>query len=161
MTAIFSGGGDELSLRSWPLTDGLTSNSVFALWLTFDPRRFLVSDWSSRFRAFAVEPLIKLISNFVATMHYGTSRVSLTFSHLSLHDDVIKLKHFLCYWPFVRGIHRSLVNSPHKGQWRGALMFSLICAWTNDWVNNRYPGDLRRHRAHWDVTVMGNGALFY
>ena len=39
-------------------------------------------------------------------------------------------KHFLCYWPFVQGIHWSLVNSPHKGQWRRALMFSLICALT-------------------------------
>ena len=45
------------------------------------------------------------------------------------HDDVIKWKHSPRYWPFVRGIHRSLVNSPHKGQWRGAMMFSLICAW--------------------------------
>ena len=36
--------------------------------------------------------------------------------------------HFPCYWPFVRGIHRSPVNSPHKGQWHGALLFSLICA---------------------------------
>ena len=42
------------------------------------------------------------------------------------HDDVIKWKHFPRYWPFVRGIPRSPVNSPHKGQWRGALMFSLI-----------------------------------
>ena len=33
-------------------------------------------------------------------------------------------------------------------------MFSLICAWTNDWANNRDAGDLRRHRAHYDVTVM-------
>ena len=46
-------------------------------------------------------------------------------------------KHFLCYWPFVRGIHRSLVDTPHKGQWHRALMFSLICAWTNGWANNR------------------------
>ena len=45
---------------------------------------------------------------------------------LQYHDDVIKWKHFSRYWPFVRGIHRSPVNSPHKGQWRGALMFSLI-----------------------------------
>ena len=45
-----------------------------------------------------------------------------------LHDDVIKWKHFPRYWPFVRGIHRSPVNSPHKGPWRGALMFSLNCA---------------------------------
>ena len=46
----------------------------------------------------------------------------------TIHDDVIKWKHFPRYWPFVRGIHGSPVNSPHKGQWRGALMFSLICA---------------------------------
>ena len=43
-----------------------------------------------------------------------------------IHDDVIEWKHFPRYWPFVRGIHRSPVNSPHKGQWRGALMLSLI-----------------------------------
>ena len=47
------------------------------------------------------------------------------------HDDVIKRKHLPRYWPFVRGIHWSLVNSPHKGKWRGALMISLICAWIN------------------------------
>ena len=48
------------------------------------------------------------------------------------HDDVIKWKQFPRNWTFVRGIHRSPVNSPHKGQWRGALMFSLICVWIND-----------------------------
>ena len=41
------------------------------------------------------------------------------------------------------------------GQWRGVLMFSLIYAWINGWANNREAGDLRRHRAHLDVTVMG------
>ena len=49
------------------------------------------------------------------------------------------------------------VNSPHKGQWRGALMFSLICVWINGWVNNRGAGDLRRHRGHYDVMVMFHG----
>ena len=58
------------------------------------------------------------------------------------------------YWPFVLGIHQSPVNSPNKGQWHGALMFSLICAWINGWINNREAGDLRRHRAHYDVNVM-------
>ena len=72
----------------------------------------------------------------------------------TLHDDVIKWKHFPRNWPFVRGIHRYPVNSPHKGQWRGALMFSVICVWINDWVNNREAGDLRRYRAHYDVIVM-------
>ena len=71
-----------------------------------------------------------------------------------IHEDVIRWKHFPRYWPCVRGIHRSPVNSPHKGQWRGALMFSLICAWINSWVNNREAGDLRRHSTHYDVSVM-------
>ena len=68
-------------------------------------------------------------------------------------DDVIKWEHFPCCWPFVRGIHRFPMNSPHKGQWHGALMFSLTCARMNDWVNNGKTGDLRRHRAHDDVIV--------
>ena len=71
-----------------------------------------------------------------------------------MHDDVIKWKHFPRYWPFVRGFHRSPVNYPHKGQWRGALMFALICAWINGWVNNGEAGDLRRHRTNYDVNVM-------
>ena len=83
-----------------------------------------------------------------------TEHITLVTSFLKTHDDVIKWKHFPRYWPFVRGIHRSPVNSPHKGQWRGALMFSLIYARINDWVNNREAGDLRRSRAHYDVTVM-------
>ena len=69
-------------------------------------------------------------------------------------DDVIKCKRFPRYWPFVRGIHRSPADSPHKGQWCVALMFSLICASTNGWANNRDAGDLKRHCAHYDVTIM-------
>ena len=64
------------------------------------------------------------------------------------HDDVIKWEHFLRHWPFVASEY------PHKSQWSGAFIFSLICAWTNGWVNIRYPGDLRRHQAHYDITVM-------
>ena len=71
-----------------------------------------------------------------------------------IYDDVIKWKHVPRYWPFAQGIHRSPVNSPHKGQWRGALMFPLICVWINSWVNNREAGDLRRYLGHYDVTVM-------
>ena len=77
-----------------------------------------------------------------------------SFWSLFYNDDVIKWKHVQRCWPFVRGIHRSPVNSPHKGQWRGALTFSLICAWINRWVNNGEDGDLRRYRTHYDVIVM-------
>ena len=85
---------------------------------------------------------------FVAWTNTGVFRVT------SEHDDVIKWKPFPRYWPFVRGIHRSPVNSPHKGQWRGALMFSLICARINGWVNNREAGDLIRYRAHYNVILI-------
>ena len=48
---------------------------------------------------------------------------------------------------------RSPVNYPHKGQWRGAFMFSWS-AWINGWVDNREPSDLRRHRAHCDDSIL-------
>ena len=70
-------------------------------------------------------------------------------SCLNPKHDVIKR-----YWPFVWEIHLSPVNSPYKGQWRGARMFSLICVWTNVWVNNRDAGDFWDHRTHYDVIVM-------
>ena len=78
-----------------------------------------------------------------------------------IHDDVIKWKHFPRYWPFVRWIHRAQVNSPHKGQWRGAFMFSSIFVWINGWINNREAGDLGRHRTHYAVIVMSSNNLFY
>ena len=54
----------------------------------------------------------------------------------------------------MRGIHRSPVDNPYKGQRHGALIFSLNWARTNGWANNRDAGEFRRHRAHYDVTVM-------
>ena len=96
-----------------------------------------------------------LCSCSMITTCHGQAR-----SPVNSHDDAIKWKYFPRYWPFTRGIHRSPVNSPHKGQWRGALMYSLICAWINDSANNREAGDLRRHRVHYDVIIMRNGQQF-
>ena len=102
----------------------------------------------------------------------STSRVKCSIIFMSCHkysyyatlihqdDDVIKWKHFSHCWPFAQGIHRSPVNFPHKGQWRGSLMLSLICVWTNGWVNNREAGDLRRYLAHYDVIVIEIDAIF-
>ena len=86
--------------------------------------------------------------------HHEWVGISMVNKDKTWYDDVIRWKHFPRYWPFVRGIHRSPVNSPHKGQWRGALTFSLICVWINGWVNNREAGDLRRYLAHYDVIVL-------
>ena len=65
-----------------------------------------------------------------------------------------QMEHFPRYWPSVRGIHRSPVNSSHKGQWRGPLIFSLMCAWIDGWVNNCEAGDSKRHHTRYDVTLM-------
>ena len=100
------------------------------------------------------------------TQEYGTILSPLEHSGLVIwyrkrkitnippHEDDIKWMHFPHYGPFVRGIHESRVNSHHKGQWCGALMSSLISVWTNGWANTWDAGDLRRHRAHYNVTVM-------
>ena len=61
-----------------------------------------------------------------------------------------KWKHFPRYWPFVRGIHRFPMNSPHKDQWRGTLIWARI----NGWVTDGEAGDLRCHRSHYYVIVM-------
>ena len=83
----------------------------------------------------------------------AAQRLAVSAGNKKRHDDVIKWKHFPRYWPFVWGIHRSPVNSPHKSQWRGVLMLTSICARINGWVNNCEAGDLRRNHAHYDVIV--------
>ena len=85
---------------------------------------------------------------------YSGSMIMASSTFQLKYYDVIKWKHFPRYWLFVRGIRRSPVNSPYKGQWRGALMFSLISIWISGWVNNHEAGDLRRYRVHYDVSVM-------
>ena len=60
----------------------------------------------------------------------------------------------LCYWPFVRGIHWSSMDSPHKRLAAQALIFSLMLAWTNCWTNMPVPGYLTRYDTH--VKVFAN-----
>ena len=92
------------------------------------------------------------MAKFVCTVIFHVqvtlvAQTTLKFVMTSSNGNIFRVTCPLC---------RELVNSPHKGQsqWRGALMFSLICAWANSWVNNRDAGDLRRYCAHYDVTVM-------
>ena len=59
----------------------------------------------------------------VITSTYADPLTHICVTQMGKHDDVIKWKRFPRYWPSVRGIHRSPVNSPHKGQWRGAFFF--------------------------------------
>ena len=114
--------------------------------------------------------------------------------HIMFRRTTKKISKLCIAAPFVMGIQKRLVESPHKRPtmllvltwWRYQMetfsamlalcagnspvngefptkrpvtpmfffMFSLICAWTNGWVNSQDAGDLRRHRAHYDVNVM-------
>ena len=83
-----------------------------------------------------------------------------TTSGATSDEKVVNMATFCFHWR-ARGVCQSYLNkirspvdSPHKGQLHGALMFSLICVCSNGWSNNRDAGHLRHHRAHYDVTVM-------
>ena len=78
----------------------------------------------------------------------GSSLVQVNVMMMSSNGNIFRATGPLC------GNSPVPVNSLDTGQWRGALMFSLICVWINGWVNNREAGDLRRHRGHYDVNVM-------
>ena len=93
------------------------------------------------------------LSNFMYMV--SLLRVTLTISgklHWHIHAMNHQIETFSALLALCAG--NSPVKTPHKGQWRGALMFSLICIWTSGWVNSRDAGNMRRHRADYDVTVM-------
>ena len=104
-------------------------------------RALLIANWTER----------KLAKSFSGPMSSKLAACSGFYLYMmtSSNGNIFRV-----YCSFVRGIHRRPVNSPHKGQWREALMFSLIFPWTNGWVDNRDAGDLRRHGAHYSVIVM-------
>ena len=133
-------------------TDGPISNVEFVRHMNVDMIYSLKAQ--NKFKWIVIDKIHKLHKSWNMSYvkpYYGIVHIG----NKKMHDDVIKWKHFPRYWPLVRGIHRSPVNSPHKDQWRGALMFSLIYVCIDGWVNNREAGDLRRYCAHYDVTVMG------
>ena len=103
----------------------------------------------SRLHVVHIEPH-HAVSSFAK---WGCFRVINSLWFWLIQDDVIK-------WIFSASLALCEGNPPapvefhYKGQWRRILMFTLICARTNDLANNRNAGELRRHRAHHDVTVM-------
>ena len=135
-----------MKLQNFPLSHLILWQHLYT---NFTLNMRLMCLWNSSWVYVFLEQIFRLILR----IHLSVS-VCLLALFFEPHDYVIKWKHFPRYWPFVRGIHRSPVNSLHKGQWRGALMFSLICVSINGWENNRDAGDLGSYRAHYDVIVM-------
>ena len=113
----------------------------------------LFMSWCQMFISILPSPLLSW-TGWAMLCHAETLYIQVLHCTIAYHDDVINWKLFRLTSPLCGEFTGHPVNSPHKGQWRRALMFSLICPWTNGWVNNRETGDLRRHRAHYDATVM-------
>ena len=85
-------------------------------------------------------------------MHNTASVQYRTILHPCISIVPFQRKHFARNWSFVWWIPRSPVNSPHRRQWRGALVFSLIFARTNSWANNGDAGDLLKTPwASWQI----------
>ena len=82
-----------------------------------------------------------------------TESVSMSWGHPVMHQCIM-MTSSNGNTSRVTGLLCGEFTGDHKGQWRGTLMFSWIYAWTKDWLNNRDPGDLRRHLAHYDVIAM-------
>ena len=88
----------------------------------------------------------------------GSKGIKLRNMIYTLFNTYISIPEILFLWlgqslsTYLHTLHCMMTS--HKGQWRGALMYTLICARINDWVNNREAGDWRRHRGHYDVNVM-------
>ena len=86
------------------------------------------------------------------------AQIHIVNDELNLVDDIPRVSMRFMMTSSTRNIFRVIgprlpVDSPHKVQSRGALMFSLICARTNGWANNRHVGHFRRHRTHYDLNI--------
>ena len=99
---------------------------------------------------------MKICYHYIAYVILRINPVSASLQSISIyfHDDVIIWKQFPRSPALCEGNPPVNTGSPHKGQWRRALKFPLICACSNGWANNRHAGDLRRHHARYNVTVM-------
>ena len=89
-----------------------------------------------------------VVSNFITNAQATVLCNRFENNTFNIHDDVIKQKHFPRYWPFVWGMHRWFPTTKASD----AELWCFLCAWTN----GRAIGTpvMRRHRAHYDVTVI-------
>ena len=145
--------------RHWPLCGEFTGDQWIprkmasntenvSIWWRHHVNRLIDSIDMCTVTSWCVKRLWQIVRIFLLSQHLSAA----SFSQFAWWRH--QLETFSALLALCAGNSPVPVNSPHKGQWRGALMLSLICARINDWVNNRGAGDLRRHRGHYDVNVM-------
>ena len=120
----------------------LNSTIRFVTWIPVKIFSFPQNIWSVKsnfliilgeFMIVVITDVAKLKTRKTIRVYNFTAACGSVYVMTSSNGNIFRVN-----WPFVRGIHRSPVNSPHKGQWRGALMFSLICAGINGWVKQSW-----------------------
>ena len=127
---------------SWCLKNTLLTDAwllMFKAYLVVSFMSTIISEWDYHVCIFVHYE--DRILNFPLMIYWYLPRSPwLHTVHKSMSWWRYQMETFPRYWPFVCGIHRWPVNSPHKGEWRGALVFTLIFAWINGWVNNGEAG---------------------
>ena len=91
------------------------------------------------------------MSNF-AVSSVNVDDISQSGTNTSEHGGVIKWKYFPRYWVFVRELHRLILLT--KASDAELWCFPWSTPEQNGWANNQDAGDLKRHRAHYDIIVM-------
>ena len=107
----------------------LTFSESFFIRLSYMLISVFGSNFSKLLQGFPFTPLLIILSYLSLWGSRSSTHIFDCRYRWNNHDDVIKWKCFPRCWPFVWGNHRSPMNSPHKGQWDGVLIFSLISTW--------------------------------
>ena len=104
---------------------------------------------------YMIQPVIKdMMVQINQKAHFIITFDNISGSEASLSWWFHQMETFSTLLTLCAGNSLAPVNFPHKGQWPRALVFSLICTWINNWVNNGDDSDLKHHHAHYDITVM-------
>ena len=139
---------------NFPHTKGQYWGNVSIWW-----RHHAISIWFRKCAIVETEKLALLIKfDSLAAPDVVLMTIPMQCSHWSWWRH--QMEPFPRYWPFVWGIHRSPVDSSHKGQWRGTLMFALICASANGWANNRFETPSRLLWRHCNVKILSARQTF-
>ena len=123
---------------------------TFFSWITSSPMQFCAIKVVSKNRVLHLKmiPFVMVIKSNSTCFHACANNFVNSWWRHQMETFFASLATCAGYSPVTREF------PAHKGQWRGALMVSLIWSWTNGWLNNRDACDLRRHRAHYDIIVM-------
>ena len=122
-------------------------------WYIKTGTKITVRNWRKFLRDILTGNVLLFVIHFIPWLLCYKLWRSIMVTWWCLHDDVNKWRHFPRYWP--------LCGEATGHRWIPCTKASDAELWCffdlrlkKGWVNNREAGDLRRHRAHYDITVI-------